>query len=264
MSQYGISTFAVFHLPLEEGVKEIVERGWKHLEFMCEGPGEELLEWSPSKLIEIRDYLQYHGATTSIHAPITRINLASSDVAVREESIALLRQCFQIADVFESQYVLSHLGVGEDRKESLRHCVESIQTIIKEKYTSDFYIENVPPVERLLGGDVSDLIFVLELVRHEKLGVVFDTGHANMKQKLSPIEQFQLIGEHTKVVHVSNNYELEDEHLPAGEGCFPWRPWNELAKIKGIDPLYIMENKTINDAEKSKRWLADLEVSRLS
>ncbi|MBU9711911.1 sugar phosphate isomerase/epimerase family protein [Evansella tamaricis] len=260
MLSYGISTFATFEKSVEQGIEELIRNDWKYIEIMADGPGEEILTWSREKLAIINRLIENEGVELAIHAPIFTMDLGSSDKKIQEKSEYILQKCFAIGNVFNSPYVLTHLGTNQDISFGLELASERIDKLLNTDPGMTLVIENVPPMPTLLGTNGNELLQVIDKVGHERLRVAFDTGHANIVRtpSVAPIEQFMALEKYISVVHISDNNGTDDDHYQAGKGNFPWDKWmKELQHIKQ-DVKLLMETKSIEEGAASKEFLGQV------
>ena len=75
----------------------------------------------------------------------------------------------------------------------------------------------------------------------------FDTGHFNAFSRSSLEEWMGVLGSRIGQVHLHDNHASADEHLPVGEGTFPFQRFFELLKKRGTRPIMTLEPHTQED-----------------
>ena len=79
-------------------------------------------------------------------------------------------------------------------------------------------LENMLP--HLSFGRIDDLLWIINVVGQQSLGVCLDTGHANLSGDIRTVVQ-KLSG-HIRMLHVADNNGKSDDHLPPGKGNINW------------------------------------------
>ncbi|MBQ4086871.1 MAG: sugar phosphate isomerase/epimerase [Clostridia bacterium] len=180
---------------------------------------------------ELQTILSKHNMTVfQVHLPAYNI-FASSETEDTE-----LEQHMKT-----SFYVMSELGVkwgafhpmsstnyDYDRKRAMTDNRERLKKHLEtaEKLGVGIAVENLPifpdcPQYHFFTSDNEDLIELVDSLQSDKIGVCWDTGHAN----LMPYNQANImdeLGERIKILHVHNNSKEMDLHLCPAIGTIPW------------------------------------------
>lgn len=250
---YIISSYSMYHLPIEKAVKILLEEGWSCIEVMCEGHGYEMLSWDNYKLLQLRSLLIEYGAKINFHGPFKNFNPAEK-VNVLEIN-EIWKKCLELVSYFDSDYILFHPGRAENKQDGLE-CIHDFYY----KRMSDvpknalLLFENVPPYENQIGSTSNDLIEILSTLQNSKrLGVCFDTGHAFLSVGERFNQELQDLNPFIKAFHLNDNHGLKDEHLAIGEGDIPFE---EVFKLIGKNKFFVnFEMKTVEYANQSLRKL---------
>jgi N-acetylneuraminate synthase len=100
-----------------------------------------------------------------------------------------------------------------------------------EKLDADFLLENLPPYPWYLGGQwftnysmsADDM---LEMVSGRRLGITFDTSHAQLYCTWSGrdvVEEFEKMAPYIRHIHVADASGIDGEGLQIGMGDIPWK-----------------------------------------
>ena len=88
----------------------------------------------------------------------------------------------------------------------------------------------------------SDLLYFINEIGSDKLGICFDVGHLNQTNVETPEEFIKNAGKHLKTVHVNTNDGSCDQHLiPFGRGNVDMIAFTRALKKSGFDGLYDLE-----------------------
>ncbi|MEH7382304.1 sugar phosphate isomerase/epimerase family protein [Bacillus sp. JJ1533] len=220
---YIISSYVLYHLPIEKAIYTLLEHGWMRIEIMCEGHGYEMLFWDEQKCIQLHDLLVKYQAKVQFHLPNKKFNPASSDPKVIEETEDIWNKCIKLAKYFHSDYLLCHPGRASDYKKGLTN----IQDFFDKKVhaipeNTILLLENVPPYKYEIGSTSDDLLPILNRINQDKVGLCFDTGHAYLASRSKFVEELLALKEFIKGFHINDNHGIKDEHLAVGNGEIPF------------------------------------------
>ena len=88
---------------------------------------------------------------------------------------------------------------------------------------------------RYCGGDIFELIDLVDTVNDPAVGICLDTGHANL-DSVEPAAAIYEIGKRLKALHINDNHAAEaDEHLFPYFGTVDWEKTVKALKDIGYD-----------------------------
>ncbi len=99
---------------------------------------------------------------------------------------------------------------------------------IAKKYNTGIAIENLPtfdgivPIAPFYSSNPDDLMDLVDSFKDDKVGICWDTGHANL-MSMNQAEKIQMLGHRIKCTHIHNNFGSRDHHLPPDQGNIPWQ-----------------------------------------
>jgi sugar phosphate isomerase/epimerase len=138
----------------------------------------------------------------------------------------------------------------------LENSIKTFQSFLPSLYnvSCPICIENVyesePAIlQRLIDGINSPMI-----------GFCFDTGHYNIFSRSSLEVWIETMAPYLKQLHIHDNWGKNDQHLPPGEGSFPFKNLGSLLSKKGITPIITLETHSM---ENYKRALQGLDALAL-
>ncbi len=268
----GFSTGCFHHRRIFDILAEIRDAGFREIE-VCSFP----------------PHLDYHNVADvrragdmmrdfdlhpfSFHAPFAdRIDITSSDHALREEAVQELFTACEAAALMHCKHVVLHPGPeragrpnDDEFLQCMRHAAESLNRVADHccELGVHLLLENMLP--HLLFGRVSDMLYLLGEIKTCDVGACLDTGHAHLAQELGMV--IPKLSGHLKMVHANDNRGERDAHLPPGEGAIDWR-WviGELHR-SGFQGVLVLELSAgaheppadvLARAARSRRFLEDL------
>ena len=90
-------------------------------------------------------------------------------------------------------------------------------------------------IENIFEETPETILALLERFKEKNLMVCFDTGHFNLFTTLSLDEWLVPLKDRIKEFHIHDNHGKSDEHLPVGQGLFPFRELKRfLRSLNGI------------------------------
>lgn len=202
----------------------------------------------------VADKLRDAGLRITFHAPFMDLRPGAIDPRIRRVSEERIMQVLALADYFRPASIVCHPSFDD------RYYVSS----------EDQWLENSLRTWSALlsrAGDVPVLL-VLENV-YEKgpgqlhrllaslssphCGFCFDTGHFNAFAREPLTYWVDTLAPFLRQVHIHDNHGQADEHLPVGEGTFPFGEFFRMVGEKGLHPIVTIE------AHNGKNLLKSLE-----
>ena len=226
---YGCSTFCCMDMPLGEALA-FVRTKTDRIEIVSEG---------------LHDLFRYHEACASVdarysvHAPLSDINLASTNDRIRTAGLAVIDDLCSICDTIRAETIVVHPGYFPWKNmfgisyAALLHSLDAIAEIQKE-HEVRIGIENMGSWE-CLHFRQPDLLPELE---RRDIGFVLDIGHARLNQAL---EVFAKTSRPCHI-HVHDNSGTGDDHAACGSGTIdfaqllPLLPASVPRIIECMDP----------------------------
>jgi sugar phosphate isomerase/epimerase len=191
---------------------------------------------------EIADRLRDAGRTVTFHAPFMDLRPGAIDSKVRQATVDRLRQVFDLAPYFRPRSIVCHPSFDERYYVSteeiwLKNSIDTWQTFLSlaESIDTIIALENVyetepRPLQRLLGAFSS-----------VHLCFCFDAGHFNAFAKTPLQAWMEQLGPFIGQLHLHDNRGQTDEHLPVGDGVFPFGILLKEIHARGRHPIITLE-----------------------
>jgi D-psicose/D-tagatose/L-ribulose 3-epimerase len=194
----------------------------------------------------IRTGMQANGLECNVSAALIKgLSLVSADAGVRAATVQHLKDMIAVAAELDARVIAGPLYApvgelpGRRRTEDEWHrVVEAYQSLGPTLAAHDVTIA-IEPLNRFetyfLNTD-ADAGALCEAIGHPKIGVLFDTFHANIEEK-DPAASCRSLGPHLKHVHTSEN----DRGTP-GSGHVPWREVFDTLRDMRYDDWIVIES----------------------
>jgi len=201
--------------------------------------------FSIQDFVRVAEVLRDQGLTITLHAPFMDLRPGALDPKIRQASIERLRQIFELVPLYEPRCIVCHPSFDEryyisTEKEWLENSLDTWRRFLDlaEEMGTVISLENV--YERTpdhLGRLFQSL---------EGTNIIFclDTGHFNAFSNRDLDEWLRVLGPHLGQVHLHDNATLADEHLPVGEGTFPFHDLFGYIEEQGTHPIITLEPHT--------------------
>ncbi len=183
----------------------------------------------------------------SVHAPFADINVASPSKPMLKASMKRLKQSIQYASELEAYLWVFHPGSksgissfypGADWKQNATSIAE-LHTIAKDLGVK-IALENLPEKYNFLMKTPDDFTKFYAETGLTDIGIVLDTGHANLEGQIQPF--LQKLSNKIAHVHISDNHGIIDEHLGLGYGEIDWQQFTKSLKATGFAGTILTES----------------------
>jgi len=203
---------------------------------------ESLDRFRPADFKKMAAAISDAGLTTTIHAPFMDLRPGALDPRIRQVTVDRIRQVFDLAPDFRPRSIVFHPSFDERYYVStealwLENSVTTWQAFLPlaEEMGTLIALENVYETEP------GPLKALLQSFTSTSMRFCFDTGHFNAFAKAPLDEWIRELGPLTGQLHLHDNHGATDEHLPVGEGNFPFHDlFRKLADI-GQQPIITLE-----------------------
>ncbi len=242
-SRYGCSTFCCMDLPLAEALALVREKT-DRIEIVSEG---------------FHDLIRYHEACCavdarySVHAPLSDINLASTNDRIRAAGLGVIDELAGICDSIHAETLVVHPGYFPWANMQGISCAVLLLSLdaissIQREHDVRIAIENMGSWE-CLHFRQTDLLPELE---RRDIGFVLDAGHARLNNNL---EEFARTSRPCHV-HLHDNCGTNDDHAACGTGTIDFAA---LLPLLPASASRVIECSDVEAYEKSVAFLSSVE-----
>ncbi|HHW14100.1 MAG TPA: sugar phosphate isomerase/epimerase [Firmicutes bacterium] len=266
MPRIGLSTVCFLARPFWEGVEFALAHGIPHLEVYSDIPHAWPAGFPPEERARLKKMLESAGVTVSVHSPAYGLNLASLNPGLRRESEEQVVAAVRLARDLGAENVVVHGGsehflhaqMGSETRQRCREVlVASLEKCASEAERAGVVLclENLA-APGALPRTLDEVAETVRRLNHPALRVALDLAHFELCRE--PVASLTAAADIIRHVHLSDNRQEEDSHLPLGEGTVDFTPFREFLRSFG-GPV-VMEIEDVNDpggkALASWRWLA--------
>jgi sugar phosphate isomerase/epimerase len=203
---------------------------------------ETLDRFRPDDYRKVADTLLDAGLTTTIHAPFMDLRPGALDPKIRQATVGRLQQVFDLAPVFRPRSIVCHSSFDERYYVTtealwLKNSIATWQPFLALAEAMDTLIA----LENVYETDPKLLKELLCSFTSPHICFCFDTGHFNAFAKAPLEEWISQLGSLTGQLHLHDNHGTTDEHLPPGEGNFPFSDLLRKLRDMGLKPIITLE-----------------------
>ncbi len=186
--------------------------------------GNDLDKINYKEIEDISKKLSEKGLKPSVHAPFNDINISASDNAIIEVTQKKLLKTIELAQILNATGIVIHPGYDPFRfrlmEDSWFNSVKkNLEPIIKKAEDCKIYLA----IENIFEESFEYLKKLLLHFNSKLFGHCFDTGHFNIFAKTSLENWLENMNHHIISLHLHDNLGYIDQHLPVGDGSFPFK-----------------------------------------
>jgi sugar phosphate isomerase/epimerase len=195
-----------------------------------------------------RDYaavgttLREAGHSVTFHGPFMDLRPGAIDPKIRQVSLERFRRLFEIAAAFRPRTIVLHPSYDEkyyvsSGRKWLENSIDTWTQLIPLAEGLDTRIA----LENVYEADAGYLGHLLDALPPGRVGFCFDTGHFNVFSG-APLETWMdRLGHRLIEIHLHDNHGTLDEHLPVGEGTFPFERFFSILRERKLCPILTVE-----------------------
>jgi sugar phosphate isomerase/epimerase len=178
--------------------------------------------------------------------PHAVLNISGRLKADRIKTVDEIKRALEIAEQIPMKYAVQHLGAPD--QEFNDWAVEAAFTSLDEmrifgkQRGVEILLENIPN-----GLASAERLRYFLGVTHLDMGLVFDTGHANLMEGVE--HEFELMKDRIRSLHVHDNNGKEDKHLfptMSDEGTIDWRKTMTMLRTRPDQYPLLLELKEVS------------------
>jgi len=186
--------------------------------------------------------LREAGHSITFHGPFMDLRPGAIDARIRRVSLERFRQLFDIASSFRPRAIVFHPSYDEkyyvsSGRKWLENSIDTWSQLLPlaEKLDTRIALENV------YEADPGYLGLLLDALPPGRVGFCFDTGHFNAFAASGLEAWIDRLGHRLIEIHLHDNKGALDEHLPVGEGTFPFARLFAILRERKLHPILTVE-----------------------
>jgi len=181
----------------------------------------------------------------TFHGPFMDLRPGAVDPAIRRVTLERFLRVFEVAGHFRPRTIVFHPSYDEryyvsSGRQWLENSIETWSRLLPLADRLDTRIA----LENVYEQDPGRIGSLLDALPPDRVGFCFDTGHFNAFAG-APLEAWmERLGHRLIEIHLHDNRGAQDEHLPVGEGTFPFERLFALVRDRGLRPILTVEAHT--------------------
>ena len=196
-------------------------------------------------IAQIKENLDKAGLVCSqVHLPFYDLSLPSTchDDFVERQMQGACKAMTVLGAKWGAWHPISATECGHDRKVAMEANKKMLARHLgyAEKYGVGIAVENI--FAPFFSWQVEDHIELIESMHSPLVGACWDFGHANLQEsERGHVEDFRMIVDNIKILHVNDNHAREDRHLSPGFGTAKFDALLPILFSSGFDGYFNME-----------------------
>jgi sugar phosphate isomerase/epimerase len=241
----SVSTLALYPKPFDSILTCLEDKGLEYCEVINEYPYDSISH----------EIIDSYNIKISVHAPLSDINIASHNKAIRESSISQVKQSIDMASELEPTVVV-HPGsmpiLGDKFPDKIReYNINALREC--SKYAEDcgvrMCIENMPNINGLFCRNLNELE---EIANEVDAYITLDVGHAN-NMGISADDMFK--SKLIRHIHLSDNDGSFDNHNALGSANINFEKLFKNIKKSNYNDILVVEVKSPQEVTESLDYL---------
>jgi len=202
--------------------------------------------------LRIAATLKEAGLKITFHAPFMDLRPGALDKSIRQASLNRIRQAFDLAFIFRPLRIVCHPSFDHRYYVSCDELwLQNSAATWRELLDMAAQADTVIALENTYEKEPSILRRLLEMLPSERLCFCFDTGHFNVFSATTLDIWLAELGKYIGQLHLHDNYGKTDEHLPVGNGIFPFARLFQFLREEKINPVITLEAHAASDLQQS-------------
>jgi sugar phosphate isomerase/epimerase len=179
------------------------------------------------------EFLSIYRPNLTFHAPFVDLHPGSEDPDERQYATRRISDAILLASDFGASLVVMHSGWPPPAAKKYGNW-DNWDFITEHIIEMSRIAESagiVLAVENVYEDNPDVLKYIAESIKSDNLKLCLDTGHANVKSKVSLDEWVRTYGDRLAYIHLHDNNGKKDRHLAVGQGKIDFAPFfRELRK----------------------------------
>ena len=214
--------------------------------------GPELDQLVPQRLERVAATFAEHGLRPTVHAPFFDLNPGALDPLVRSITLQRLSQALAFAAAINARLMVIHPGYDRWKYGGLDHLwVEQSLRFWPPLLERAARQQCILALENIFEEEPRTLATLLDEIDSPWLGHCFDVGHWNLFCKTPLDNWFELLGRHTRHIHLHDNRGTADDHLPVDQGQIDFTALFRHIYALQNPPSLTLEAHSARDLKKS-------------
>jgi len=205
------------------------------------------------------DLINSYDLKTSVHSPLSDINIASLNESIRKASVREIKDSIDLASKIDASVVVVHPGhmaflVREFKDELMQSSLKSLKECLKHagEYGIKLCVENMPEMDGMICKSLEELY---ELTQKTGVSIALDVGHAHSTGlSIDKMIKYDNIGH----IHLSDNDGSFDNHDAIGSKNIDFKSLFKGLRRMKFDGVCVIEVKKQDEILESLDYIKKL------
>lgn len=178
----------------------------------------------------------------TFHAPFMDLRPGAIDPSIRKATKERIKQVFDLAYFFKPVSVVCHPSFDK------RYYISNENIWLENSVNTWEYFSQIADetgtiiaLENVYESDPHNLRLLFDALSSPNICFCFDTGHFNVFSSVSLDDWISSLGSRIGQLHIHDNNGMLDEHLPAGNGTFPFSQLFAMIRKLNVNPIVTLE-----------------------
>jgi len=250
--EIAISTGILYKTDLIESLQPIKEAGFSNIEVWAWMGREgrfvhyDYHNWDYTR--RLKEKLKGLGLkVVSLHVPFSQeLDISHVEENSRNLAISEIEKAIDVLEFLEGEILVFHPSTVSSHFENLIQKMYRLSQARKSLTELVKYCQEKPvrlalenPLPHILCGYSVDLLKLIWEINSPKLGICFDTSHANLAENVS--EVVKKFKNWVIALHVSDNLGKSDDHNIPGRGNINWKLFISTLKLIDYKGVFVLE-----------------------
>lgn len=186
--------------------------------------------------------LHRHTLEVTIHGPFMDLSPGGVDRKVKGVTQERFRRTMELATLFQPRTIVFHPGYEKWKFDGdvflwLKSSLETWSPLVEEAERKGLTLA----IENVFEEDPSPILRLLESIDSPHFRFCFDTGHYHLFSKTHFSEWIKSLKTYLMEIHLHDNHQERDEHLPLGEGSIDVEGFFQLLSLEKLRPIFTIE-----------------------
>ena len=184
----------------------------------------------------------------TFHASFMDLRPGALDEKIRRASLDRLKQVFELAPYFHPLRIVCHPSYDDRYYVACDEMwLDKSAETWSEMITLARDVGTIISLENVYEKEPHILLRLFERLASKYVCFCFDTGHFNVFSRTPLNVWLQALGQYLGHLHLHDNHGRTDEHLPVGEGKFPFAELFQTLKEMKKTPVITLEAHAQDD-----------------
>jgi len=178
----------------------------------------------------------------TFHGPFMDLSPGGVDRRIKEVTLDRFSKTIELASFFQPKTIVFHPGYEKWKFDGnvslwLKSSTETWRPLVEEAEARGITLL----IENVFEENPEPIRLLLEEMNSSRFRFCFDTGHHHVFSRIPFGVWIKTLEKYLVEIHLHDNHQEMDEHLPIGEGSFDFKGFFNLLSQLKLNPIYTLE-----------------------